>query len=100
MIFKDRAQAGQKLYEALAKEPHVKTNKKHLVVVSLLRGGVVVGHEAARLINCPHLPLVVAKVGAPAQPELAIGAVCFDISYLEPQVIQQIGIDRKLIREA
>lgn len=45
------------------------------VVVALPRGGVPVGYEVAHLLGAPLDVLVVRKVGAPDQPELAIGAV-------------------------
>jgi putative phosphoribosyl transferase len=46
-------------------------------VLALPRGGVVVGAEVARALEAPLDVLVVRKLGAPRQPELAIGAVLF-----------------------
>ena len=45
------------------------------IVLGLPRGGVPVAHEIARELELPLDVLVVRKVGAPGQPELAMGAV-------------------------
>lgn len=71
MMFKDRAQAGKLLAEALQKYAH----HPKAVVIGLPRGGVVVAYEVARKL---HLPLDIVsprKIGAPQNPELAIGAI-------------------------
>ena len=46
-----------------------------LVVYGLPRGGVPVAAEVARALQAPLDLLIVRKVGAPGQPELAVGAV-------------------------
>lgn len=43
--------------------------------MALPRGGVPVGYEVSRALDCPLDVLVVRKVGVPSQPELALGAV-------------------------
>lgn len=97
MIFKDREDAGKKLAELLRFQLKSVPASK-IVVVSLLRGGVIVGAELARGLNCKHIALPVAKVGSPRNPELAIGAVCFDITYLEKRIIDQfIGLKKNEI---
>lgn len=45
------------------------------MVYALPRGGVPVGFEVARALQCPLDVLIVRKVGVPYQPELAMGAV-------------------------
>lgn len=45
------------------------------VILALPRGGVVVGAEIAAALGAPLDIVVVRKLGAPGQPELAIGAV-------------------------
>lgn len=94
MIFKDRAEAGKKLAEILSKK-----NLKNLVVISLLRGGVVVGEEISRRLKINHLPLAVAKIPAPYQSELAIGALCFDFTYLESRIVISLNIDKPTIKK-
>lgn len=94
MIFKDRRETGKKLANILSKK-----KLKNATVVSLLRGGVIVGREIAQQLKIKHFPLVVAKIPAPRQQELAIGAMCFDFTYLEKRIIDSLNIDRQTIRK-
>src|SRR3990167_2051620 len=71
MIFKDRKYAGILLARRLLK---FKLNLKNTTVAAIPRGGVVVGLEVADLLNVAIFPLVIKKIGAPQNPELAIGA--------------------------
>ncbi len=70
MIFTDRVDAGARLAAQLerfrADEP---------VVIGLPRGGVVVAAEVARALGAPLDVVVVRKLGAPYNPEYAIGAL-------------------------
>ncbi len=93
MIFKDRQEAGRKLLVRLFQNKEIKKNKRRVLVVSLLRGGIIVGDIIAKGLQVNHLPLVVSKIPAPESPELAIGALCFDIVYLEKRVVNSIGLD-------
>ncbi len=70
MLFIDRFDAGRRLAAKLA---HVRG--RNAVVLALPRGGVPVGYEIARLLDVPLDLVLVRKIGAPGQPELAIGAV-------------------------
>lgn len=67
-IFKDRQAAGQILAERL------KDSKAELVL-GIPRGGVVVASEVAKVLKLPLDALVTRKIGAPNQPELALGAI-------------------------
>ncbi len=69
-VFRDRVDAGQKLAKKLE---YLKG--KDLIVVAIPRGGVVVGGEVARLLKVPLELIIPRKIGAPGNPELAIGAV-------------------------
>ena len=68
--FRDRAAAGRLLAEELrglkAHDP---------VIYALPRGGVAVGVEIAKALAAPLDLLLVRKLGAPGQPELAAGSV-------------------------
>ncbi|HEY1762021.1 MAG TPA: phosphoribosyltransferase family protein [Acidimicrobiales bacterium] len=44
-------------------------------MLGLPRGGVVVAYEVARVLHAPLDVVIVRKVGAPSQPELAMGAL-------------------------
>src|SRR3990167_6888486 len=67
-IFRDRKAAGKILADRL------KDTKADLVL-GIPRGGVVVAAEIAHELNLPLDIIVTRKIGAPNQPELALGAV-------------------------
>jgi putative phosphoribosyl transferase len=69
-VFADRSEAGRQLAQRLAR---FKTERP--LVLALPRGGVPVGFEVARALGAPLDLILVRKIGAPFQPELAIGAV-------------------------
>lgn len=69
-LFKDRREAGKQLAERLSG-----LEAKRPLVLALPRGGVPVGSEIAKLLNCPLDTLVVRKVGTLFNPEFAVGAV-------------------------
>jgi putative phosphoribosyl transferase len=69
--FANRAEAGRLLGRRLQAE-HL---QGPLVVVALPRGGVPVAAEVARCLGAPLDLLIVRKIGAPGQPELAVAAL-------------------------
>jgi putative phosphoribosyl transferase len=69
-VFRDRADAGRRLAERLAAH-----KGEHPVVLALPRGGVAVGFEVAKALAAPLDLLMVRKIGAPTQPELAAAAI-------------------------
>ncbi|HXV57427.1 MAG TPA: phosphoribosyltransferase family protein [Gaiellaceae bacterium] len=69
-LFVDRVEAGRRLAELLAER-----DLGEAVVVGLARGGVVLAAEIAATLGLPLDALAVRKVGHPAQPEYAVGAV-------------------------
>jgi len=69
-VFESRAEAGRLLAAELAERAWERP-----VVLALPRGGVPVGLEVARTLDCPLDLVLVRKVGAPYQPEFAIAAV-------------------------
>src|SRR5262252_2273778 len=78
-IFADRAEAGLLLAERLAQMQLARP-----LVLALPRGGVPVGAVIATRLHAPLDIVFVRKLGAPDQPELAIGAVA-DGS--EPEIV-------------
>jgi len=70
VLFSDRSDAGRKLAERLM---HLAGESP--VVLALPRGGVPVGFEIAKALGAPLDLVLVRKIGAPFQPELALGAV-------------------------
>ncbi len=71
MLFRDRREAGRRLAERLA----FLEDEKELVVLGIPRGGVVVAAEVARALGAPLDIFIAHKIGAPFNPELAIGAL-------------------------
>lgn len=74
-MFKNRQHAGRLLAEKLSKALAARAPEGELVVVGLPRGGVPVAAEVATALAAPLTILVSKKIGAPGQPECAIGAV-------------------------
>ena len=70
-VFADRVEAGRLLANELGKY----AGRDDVVVLGLPRGGVPVAAEVARALGAPLDVLVVRKLGAPGQEELAIGAI-------------------------
>jgi putative phosphoribosyl transferase len=70
MPFLDRADAGRRLAGQLT---HLQGTD--VAVLGLPRGGIPVAFEVARVLGAPLDVIVVRKLGLPAQPELAMGAI-------------------------
>ena len=68
--FKDRVDAGQQLATAV-----VRLGLVDPLVLALPRGGVPVAAEVARALHALLDLLIVRKIGAPGQPELAVAAM-------------------------
>ena len=68
--FIDRVDAGRQLAQRVAA-----LKLDHPIVYALPRGGVPVAAEIAAAINAPLDLVLVRKIGAPMQPELAVGAI-------------------------
>lgn len=71
MVYEDRRDAGRALAPLVATLPDL----HRAIVLALPRGGVPVAYEVAGALNLPLDVLIVRKLGAPGQRELAIGAV-------------------------
>ena len=71
MIFRDRRDAGQQL----ATQLQFLVGQPDVIVLGIPRGGVVVAVQVARALNAPLDVFIARKLGAPINPELAIGAV-------------------------
>lgn len=69
-MFVDRRAAGRELARRLQ---HLRAERP--LVLALPRGGVPVGFEIAEGLDAPLDVVLVRKIGAPGEPELALGAV-------------------------
>jgi predicted phosphoribosyltransferase len=91
LIFANRQDAGRQLAGALADL----AGAPDLVVLGLPRGGVPVAYEVAEAIGAPLDVFVVRKLGAPSQPELALGAVASGGTiFLNDEIVHHLGVDR------
>lgn len=68
--FTDRSQAGRLLADELGA-----LGGKNVVVLGILRGGIVVAREIAAATGASLDIVLSRKIGAPMNPELAVGAV-------------------------
>ena len=95
-LFRDRTDAGVRLGAALGG-----VVAGPVVVVGLPRGGVPVAAEVAAALGAPLDVIIVRKLGAPFQPELAMGAIGEDgITVVNPRVVESAGISEEELAHA
>lgn len=97
MIFENRHDSGKKLAELLKSFK----DKKDTIVLGLPRGGVVTAFEVSKELNLPLDVICPMKIGAPFNPEYAIGAVLEDgQGIFDEKVIRTSGISDIYIQSA
>ena len=95
MPFLDRADAGRRLAGLLAGRPGIERGAG-TVVLGLPRGGIPVAYEIARALDAPLDVILVRKIGLPAQPELAMGAIGEDgVRVVNDEVIKAEHVSRR-----
>lgn len=96
-MFEDRRQAGRMLADRLEEY-----SGKGALVLALPRGGVPVAAEIADAIGADLMLVIPRKIGAPGNPELAIGAVAPDRSViLDKSLARETGATKEYVeREA
>ena len=93
--FSDRVDAGKRLASALAD-----FKKRNAIILAIPRGGVVVGYQIAKELNLPLDVIIPHKIGAPYNPELAIGAMTEDgIMILDSALVSYLGVSNDYIQE-
>jgi len=104
MKFADRHDAGERLARALED-----LYAQEGVVLAIPRGGVVVGSVLARSLAWPLDLIIPRKIGAPQNPELAVGAVAQDgsavfdrrllgrLGLTEEELAPRLAVERKEI---
>jgi predicted phosphoribosyltransferase len=93
--FIGRIEAG----ELMAVELERFRNKK-AVVLGIPRGGVIVANQIAQLLITDFDIVLSHKLGAPANPELAIGAVCEDGTiFINKNLARYVGADEGYIEQ-
>lgn len=93
--FVDRRDAGERLAQALERYAEADA-----VVLAIPRGGVVVGEVVARALGAPLDVVVPRKIGAPANPELGLGAIAPGVRVLDERMLRTLDVsERYLERE-
>lgn len=96
MVFQNRIEAGKLLAGKLQEFK----GKKGLIILGIPRGGVVVGRELIKALNCPLDVMVTKKIGAPGHEELAIGAMgAIGKPVINESLAQRVGADEKYIEK-
>jgi putative phosphoribosyl transferase len=95
-LFRDRHDAGAQLAQRLL---HCQ-DAKNTIVLALPRGGVVVGYDISLALHLPLDVLITRKLGSPANPELAMGALA-ETGYLHvnENVIQDYQVTKSQLDE-
>ena len=86
MRFRNRTDAGRKLAALL-----VRYKGQRPLVLALPRGGVPVAAQVAEALDAPLDLILVRKIGAPQQPEIALGAV---VDGGQPIVVHNRDVER------
>ncbi len=86
--FADRRDAGRRLAALLGD-----LRREHPVVVGIPRGGMPVAAEVARALESPLDLVLVRKIGAPGNPEYAIGALAEgDVLVIHEQSVRRLRL--------
>jgi putative phosphoribosyl transferase len=91
--FLDRAEAGELLAEVLTS-----LVRPPVLVLGIPRGGVVVAARVAARLGAPLDVVVPRKIGAPGNPELAVGAVADGVQAIDEPAIRRLGFDMAAVR--
>src|SRR3989344_2033588 len=92
--FESRDEAGELLAKKLGKF------KENAVVVAIPRGGIVVGAAVAKRLKIPLDLIIIRKLGAPGNPELAIGATTSKGGIvLDRDLIDKLDIPSKYVHQ-
>ena len=92
-MFTSRKDAGGVLAGEL-----IKQGIKADLVLGIVRGGVVVAKEVADLLHLPLEVLVVKKLGAPNNSELAIGALTSDgVTFIDNSLVNSLGVEKSYL---
>ena len=100
MTFEDRIDGGRRLGEEL-RARGIAAGPADGLVLGIPRGGVVTAAEVAKVLGLPLDVALARKVGAPANPELAVGAVGPDgRATIDEGVARRVGADDRWLAKA
>lgn len=95
MRFRNRIEAGRRLAAELREY-----KGQDIVVMAIPRGGVVLGYEVAIELDAPLDIVVPRKIGAPGNPEFAIGAVTEDgARVLNKEAMVMVGASKEYLEK-
>jgi len=93
--FTDRVEAGELLAEVLIDHAGSQT-----VILGIPRGGLVVAREVARRLKAPLDIVLARKLGAPQNPELAIGAITEEGEvFLDEPLARRVGASEDYLQQ-
>ncbi|MBO3768093.1 MAG: phosphoribosyltransferase [Candidatus Brockarchaeota archaeon] len=96
-MFKNREEAGQLLSEKLK---FVINDRENTILLAIPRGGVVVAKEVAVALGLTLDIIAPRKIGAPFNPELALGAVSPEGQvYINNEIVSLVGVNKNYIEE-
>src|SRR4051794_10617768 len=96
--FADRIEAGRRLGGDLQSRG---VGGEDSIVLGIPRGGVVTAAEVARVLGLPLDVALARKVGAPGNPELAIGAVGPDgAAVIDQDLAHRVGASEQWLARA
>lgn len=105
IIFQDRIDASKRLAKKLLwlKQDQLKEERdrrqQSIVILAIPRGGVIIGDVIATELDAKLDIIVSRKIGAPDNPELAIGAVMPDGSYfLNQRLVNMLNVPQEYIQ--
>lgn len=90
-MYRDRREAGIRLAAALAEVPAT-TNLVSPAVLGVVRGGVPVAAEVADGLGGTLGPAFATKIGAPGNPEYAVGALADSTPLVDEPAVLRLGI--------
>ena len=98
VLFRDRTDAARQLAERLYwLKNEIEKSKSSVIIMAIPRGGIIIGNIIAKELRTKLDLVVTRKIGAPFNPELAIGAVMPDGSYFLNDVAEMINISQNYI---
>jgi putative phosphoribosyl transferase len=93
-LFASRIDSGKRLAKALKG-----VVSKDTIVLAIPRGGVVIGYEVSKILNLPLDIIIPRKIGAPGNPELAIGAMTEDGTLLlDKSLVSRLQVSEDYIK--
>ena len=94
--FINRTEAGRELATML----HGFRNRNDVIVLGLPRGGVPVAFEVAKALRAPMDVFTVRKIGAPENPEYALGAIATGgVTAMHWTLAERLGVSDAVLGE-